>query len=287
MFQIKFSKITFVLLICALTFSVFAQARRKPSKKKPIKRAVSAQRTPADAAEDAETTEIKKNARPETEQTSTDKSSEFEKTNSRSGARGENKENSVYFYEFSQPNFTVSKISIEHDESGKGKITLLKKDFGEPETDPLQLSETTLERVKATWQALNFLDSTENYQYEKDYSHLGAMKFTLKKDGRQREAKFNWTENKDAKTLADEYRKIGQQFIWIFDINVARENQSLDAPRLLDALDALIRRNEVSDATQMIPLLNELSNDERIPLIARNHAAKLVKQIEKKNADKK
>jgi len=286
MFQIKFSKFVFVLLICALTLSVFAQAKRKPSRKKPVKKAASVQ-TSTVVADEATTTESKKNARPEAEQNPIDKSGEIEKTNSRPVVLKENKENSVYFYEFSQPNFTISKISIEHDESGKGKITLLKKDFGEPETDPLQLSTATLERVKAAWQVLNFLDSTENYQYEKDYSHLGAMKFTLKKDGREREAKFNWTQNKDAKTLADEYRKIGQQFVWIFDINVARESQPLDAPRLFDSLDSLIRRNEISDANQMIPLLNELGNDERIPLIARNHAAKLVKQIEKKNAEKK
>jgi hypothetical protein len=196
------------------------------------------------------------------------------------------KDNPVYFYEFAQPTFQISKIYIEHDDSGKGKITFLKKDFGEPEVNPIQLSATTLERVKGIWSALNFLDSTENYQFEKDFSHLGTMKFTMKKDGRAREATFNWTGNKDAKALADEYRKIGQQFVWVFDVGVARVNQPLDAPRLLDALDSLIRRNEVSDAAQMIPFLNDLGNDERIPLIARNHAAKLIKQIEK-NADKK
>jgi hypothetical protein len=31
----------------------------------------------------------------------------------------------------------------------------------------------------------------------------------------------------------------------------------------------------------MLPLLKELSNDERIPLIARNHATKLAEKIEK------
>jgi hypothetical protein len=123
----------------------------------------------------------------------------------------------------------------------------------------LQLSPATIERVKAIWRALNFLDSTENYQTVRDYSNLGAMKFTMKRDGRTREATFNWTDNKDAKSLADEYRKIGQQFVWVFDINVARENQPLDAPRLLDALDSLIKRKEISDAAQMIPLLKELS----------------------------
>lgn len=273
----KFSKIGFLFLFLALTFSAFAQAKRKTTQKKIVKKASSAHTKPVET----DVVEVKKNARPETESSETSQTTELVKTNSRP-AESAKEGKSVYFYQFEQPKFIVSKLNIEHDENGKGKITILKKDFSEPETDPVQLSTATLERVKNAWNALNFLDSTTDYQYEKDYSHLGTMTFTMKKDGRNREAKFNWTENKDAKMLADEYRKIGQQFVWIFDINVARENQPLEAPSLLDSLDSLIRRNEISDAEQMIPLLNELSNDERIPLIARNHAAKLVKQIEKK-----
>ena len=265
----------------ALTLSVSAQAKRKTVKKKAAKNPVLTQTMSAEEADAAAAG--KKNARPEAENqpAETTQTSDATKPNARpANAAKDNK--SVYFYEFTQPNFTVSKIDIEHDENGKGKITFTKQDFSEPVSDPLQLSETALERVKAAWSALNFLDSTENYQYEKDYSHLGNMTFTMKKNGKSREAKFNWTENKGAKNLADEYRRIGQQFIWVFDINVARENQPLESPRLVDALDSMIQRNEVSDAEQMISLLNELNNDERIPLIARNHASKLVKQIEKK-----
>jgi uncharacterized protein (UPF0147 family) len=67
---------------------------------------------------------------------------------------------------------------------------------------------------------------------------------------------------------------------------VARENQPLDAPRLLDALDSLIKRKEISDAAQMIPLLKELSVDERLPLIARNRSTKLAEKIEKSEQKK-
>lgn len=288
MFNKQFAKSLVVAssLILALTLSVTAQAKRKTVKKKSAEK-TAASKTPTATAENDAAQAVKKNSRPEIERQSTVaeetsdkvKTSETTKTNVRPAAAVENK--SIYFYEFSKADFLISKIFIEHDENGKGKITFQKKDFAELITDPLQLSAATLERLKATWQALNFLDSTETYQTVRDYSNLGAMKFTMKQDGRTRTAEFNWTDNKDAKALADEYRRIGQQFIWIFDITVARENQRLEAPRLLDALDALIRRNEVSDASQMIPLLMELSKDERIPLIARNHALKLIEKIEK------
>jgi len=269
-------------LILALTFSAFAQTKRKTTKKKTVKKATP---TKTQTVENDAATAIKKNLRPETEiqPTSTEKTDDQVKTNSRPAA-AETKP--VYFYEFSRPGFLVSKIFIEHDENGKGKITFLKKDFDETVTDPLQLSAATLERVKAVWTALNFLDSTENYQTARDYSHLGTMKFSIKRNGRERAATFNWTDNKDAKILADEYRRIGQQFVWIFDISVARENQPLDAPQLFDSLDSLIRRNEISDAAQMIPLLQKLSEDERIPLIARNHARRLIGSIEKDKSKK-
>ncbi|MBK7704381.1 MAG: hypothetical protein IPJ30_01070 [Acidobacteria bacterium] len=45
-----------------------------------------------------------------------------------------------YFYEFSQPKFIVSKITIEHDENGVGRISLMKQDWSEPDSDPIRVS---------------------------------------------------------------------------------------------------------------------------------------------------
>jgi hypothetical protein len=194
----------------------------------------------------------------------------------------------VYFYEFAQPNFLVRKVAIEHDENGKGRISFLKGSFPDLITDPIEISPAAMDRLRAAFGALNFLDSTDNYQYEKDYSHLGVVKITMRKSGRERTSEFNWTENKEAKALSDEYRRLSNQYIWMFDITLARENQPLQAPALLDELDSLVRRNEVSDGEQMTVFLKKLSQDERIPLIARNHATKIITAIEKQAAkDKK
>ena len=286
--QKTFSKILYAFIFFGLIFAVSAQTKKRTSKATPKKAAptknVIVEETPAKIA-------VKKNERPvvEPQDSSADNGAASDnqtlKINSRPNVSNESKP--IYFYEFTQPDFQVSQIFIEHDENGKGKITFSKKDFGETVSDPIQLSPGAMERIKQALENLNFLDSNENYQYEKDYSHLGNIKFTVKKDARQRTAAFNYTTNKDAKALADEYRKIGQQYVWNFDINVARENQPLEAPRLMDALDSLIKRDEIFDPIQMIPFLRELSNDERVPLIARNHASRLIKTIEKKNKEKK
>lgn len=190
-----------------------------------------------------------------------------------------------FVYEFSQPAFVISHIVIEHDENGKGKITFKKKDFDEEYDDPVQLSAATLEKLNAHFDALNFLDSTEDYQYEKDYSHLGNVKITRRKENKERTAAYNYTTNSDAKSLMDEYRKLANQYLWMFDMTVARQNQPLETPRIMKAMDGYIRRNEISDPIQMIPFLQDLSNDERVPLITRNDAANLVKKIEKKKKE--
>lgn len=62
---------------------------------------------------------------------------------------------------------------------------------------------------------------------------------------------------------------------------MARENQPLQTPGLMDAIAAYINRKEISDPPHLIPFLTELTTDERLPLMARNRAAKLIKQIEK------
>ncbi len=258
-----------------LTSALYAQTKRKakPAAKKPVVTAVAPTPSPISAEPAAEAKpELKKNERPVSNSGASKTANTLVTTDP------------VYFYQFSQPDFVVSKIVIEHDETGRGTITFTKNMFGGNVTDPLTVSAAALERINAAYAALNFVDSNESYQYEKDYSHLGVNTFTLKKGAKQRTAVFNYTVNKDAKVLADEYRKIGNQFIWIFDVTVARENQPLETPKLLDSLDSLLRRNEISDPMQMLHLLKGMKDDERIPLITRNHANKLAERIEKINS---
>ena len=186
-----------------------------------------------------------------------------------------------YSYEFTQPAFFIRHILISHDENGRGEISFERKDNDAAIVDPIELSTAALGRVKALWDALHFIDSNESYQSEREFPHLGTMRLGMTKGERVRVAEFNWTHDTNAFALVNEYRRIADQAIFIFNITLSRENQPLEAPKLLDELDKLYKRNGLSDPQQLVPLLGELSNDERIPLIARNHAARLLKQIQK------
>ena len=186
-----------------------------------------------------------------------------------------------YSYEFTQPKFYVKHIVLQHDAIGHGTITFERLNEDTPVTEPLELSATALARINAAWQGLQFLDSNTDYQSNKQFPHLGTMKIGMERGDRKRVAEFNWTNDKDAETLVKEYRKAADQAILVFDIAIARENQPLNAPKLMEAMESLIKRDGLSDPRQLLKLLEDLSTDEHVPLIARNHALRLIKLIQK------
>lgn len=186
-----------------------------------------------------------------------------------------------YSYRFERPGFLTSMMHLEHDGSGKGKITFLRDGNDEEITENVKLPATVVEKIDALYTTLKFLDSTENYQYEHDRSTMGNNTFTLTRDGRTRTAKFNWSTNEDAKALMVLYRGIGYEMVWKFEVELARENQPLETPSLMQEMESYLRRNEIADPTSLLPYLKNITTDERFPLMARNRAESMIKQIEK------
>jgi hypothetical protein len=186
-----------------------------------------------------------------------------------------------YLYEFAKAEFLISHVVIEHDALGRGKITFERRGEDTPIVEPIELSISALGRVLGLWTELHFLDSNENYQSPKSFAHLGTYKLHMDDGQRRRTAEFNWSNNKEAWSLANEYRRVTDQAILIFNLKLAREMQPLNSPQLLNEVETLLTRDGLSDPYQLVPLLTELKTDERIPLIARNHAVRILKKIEK------
>lgn len=185
---------------------------------------------------------------------------------------------SKYSYEFSQPDFYIRHVVIEHDATGKGKMTFERRNE-ESATEEFQLSEAALKRILGLYETLRFLDSQGEYQSDKQFPHLGTMKIGAEQGNRKRVVEFNWTRDPNASALANEYRRLTDQLVFVFDMSVARANQPLNAPKLLQGLESLLRRQGLSEPRQLLPLLAEISTDEHLPLIARNHASRLIKKI--------
>ncbi|MEP6925134.1 MAG: hypothetical protein ABI954_11765 [Pyrinomonadaceae bacterium] len=290
-------KCILLAILSVLTVTAVAQTRRKPRPKSVPKAATTTQTaTPsAEVAGDEALTSIKvpakKNERAENSMpTESNETTVPQKKNTQ--VNGANKANAAasqlpFNYEFAQPKFYITRVVIEHNAQGKGKITFQKQDLSDSLTDPLTISDKVLEKIQNLWTKLNLIESTENYQSpERNYAHLGTMKLRRWQGDMVREVEFNWTENQTVKDLTDEYKKLTEQYLWIFDMNVARENQPLNSPQLADRLNSLLNRNQISDPKQMLAYLHEVVDDERLPLIARNHTTKLIQRIEKLKEEK-
>lgn len=258
-----------VFMLFALVVAADAQTKAKPAKAKaskplPVKADEPSSAVPAPGPSKEEP---KKNARPN------------EVIEQKPAPAVQSKPE--YTYVFTRPGFTYERVVIEHDDSGKGTVTFKKSAYDEQITDPVSLSAKTMTTLRVAYDALDFLDSTESYQVARDYSHMGTIELTLRRIGRERTVRYNWTDNKNARALMDEYRRIANEYTWRFEISLARENQPLQAPGLMNVLESYVKRNEISDAKHLVPFLKELSTDERLPLMVRNRAAELAKQIEK------
>lgn len=201
--------------------------------------------------------------------------------NSKTDVTGATKDGTKYTYEFRQPTFWINHIVIEHDQAGRGTIQFSRKDENTPVVEPLQLSSAASTRILALWEGLQFLESDTNYQSARHFAHLGVMKIGMQRGDQKRVAEFDWTNNSAAADLVAEYRRAADQAIFVFDISIARENQPLNAPKLMEGLESMLKRNALSDPQQLLPLLKDLTTDEHVPLIARNHAARLIKKIQK------
>jgi hypothetical protein len=187
---------------------------------------------------------------------------------------------SRYSYVFENERFTTPLVEVEFDASGRGRFHFRKKD-GRDVTNDLAVSGTLVSQVKSLFEEINFLGSSEDYQHKKDFSHLGKVTLRYSDGGREREASFNYTDNPSMSRLVDIFRNIATQENRVFEIQTMRENDPLSMPAQMRMLESELKSKQIADPHQLVSLLEEIRQDEGLPLIARNHAERLIKSIGK------
>lgn len=186
----------------------------------------------------------------------------------------------AYSYLFENQRFTTTIQELEFDSSGHGKFRFKKKDSEEIVND-LTISQNLLTQIQSLFDQLNFISSQENYQHKKDFSHLGTMTISQSRNGKQRTVKFNYTDNSTMMQLRDIFQNIVNQETRFFEIEVVRETDPISTPTQMRLLDDDLRSKRIADPNRFVPLLNEIKLDESVPLIARNHAERILKAIGK------
>jgi len=184
-------------------------------------------------------------------------------------------------YKFENARFYISVIEIDLSATGTGELRFKRGESDEIIDRKFKLLPTTLTRILQLYGVTNFIDSSEEYQDKKDFSHLGWVSLTAQQGKRERKARFNYTTNKDISELADIFRAIATQEMHLFDIETSERYQPLDLPRLLDTLENDLNLRRIAEPEQLLTMLREISGNDTQPLIARNHATRMIDSIKK------
>ncbi|MGE0126977.1 MAG: hypothetical protein AB7U82_02640 [Blastocatellales bacterium] len=185
-----------------------------------------------------------------------------------------------YRYLFENPRFTTPVQELEFDSSGQGKFRFQRKDSDEI-VNKLSLSSDVLSRIQLLFDDLNFLASSEDYQHKKDFSHLGNMTITYSRAGKERTVKFNYTDNPSLSRLSEIFRNIITQETRLFELEAVLANDPISTPAQLRFLESELKSKHIADPQRFEPILKTIKLDEGVPLIARNHAERLLQMIKK------
>lgn len=187
----------------------------------------------------------------------------------------------VYRYVFENERFLTRRMVIEFNDQGKGTFSYLKKEDAEETSSPLTVSAAVLSQVKGLFEELRFLESQVEYQHKKDFSHLGRVTLMMQRKDRERTVTFNYTDHTAVNKLVEIFRNIATQETRIYELQNIRNSDPISTPTQMRLLESELKSNHIADPTGLIPLLQEIKMDESVPLIARNHAERLIKLIQK------
>jgi hypothetical protein len=184
-------------------------------------------------------------------------------------------------YKFENQRFYIPLIEIDLNAKGEGELRFKRGESDEVIDLKLKLLPETVARIRELYEKTRFLESDETYQDKKDHSNLGWVTLTVSAGERQRSARFNYTPNLEIKAVADIFRALANQQMDLFDIETALQYQPLDVPGKIEALDNDLRLERIAEPAQLIPMLRDIAKNDSAPLIARNHAKRIITAIEK------
>ena len=185
-----------------------------------------------------------------------------------------------YRYLFENPRFTTPVQELDFDGAGQGKFRFKRKD-SEEIVNKLSVSSEVLSQIQLLLDDLNFLASNEDYQHKKDFSHLGNMTITYSRGAKERTVRFNYTDNQSMTRLSEIFRGIITQETRIFELEAVLANDPISTPAQLRFLESELKSKHIADPHRFDPILKNIKSDESVPLIARNHADRLLQMIRK------
>ncbi|MGH9765436.1 MAG: hypothetical protein ACREDR_45205 [Blastocatellia bacterium] len=188
----------------------------------------------------------------------------------------------AFTYKFENARFYIPLIDLQVNADRTAELSFKQGESDDTIDQTFTVRPETMNKLVELTTRSRFLESDEDYQSKKDFSHLGWITITATEGGHHRTARFNYSQNKDVSDLAEIFRAVATQWIDLFHINVAVEHQPLDLPAQLDVLENDLQIERLAEPESLVGPLRDISQDDTLPLIARNHANKIITAIQKK-----
>jgi hypothetical protein len=186
----------------------------------------------------------------------------------------------LYRFLFENERFVVSLQEVVLTAEGKGRYRYQRKEMEEMVLT-FVASPAVMEEIRSLFEELDFLRSSESYQHRRDFSHLGTITLAMRRNGAEREVRFNYADRPQINQLVRLFRGLATQESRLFEIETVRATDPISTPAQLRLLEGELKSRTIADPKRFVPLLREIRLDEGIPLIARNHAARLLEQIDR------
>lgn len=186
-----------------------------------------------------------------------------------------------FSYKFENPRFDLRVIEIDLNSNGAGELRFTRGTSDEILDCKIKLLPATIARIRSLFGVSDFLDSKTEYQDKKDFTHMGWVTLGARQGARERKTRFNFTTNVQMNELKDIFLGIAWQEIALFDIENAERYQPLDLPKQLEMLENDLRLERITEPARVLAALNEIAGDDTQPLIARNHAKRIIEAIKK------
>lgn len=190
----------------------------------------------------------------------------------------------TYLYKFENARFSISSVEIRLNARGEGSIRYRKRDEDVEVNEEISLSQSAMQRFQELISEMGFLDSMESYDTGRNLEHMGTTIIRVNASGREREVTFHYTSHKSMLRLVELFKAVENQHYRTSELRFARQYSQLDLPKHLKMLEVDLKGRKIAEPTQLLPLLEEISLDDTVPLIARNSAAKIATQIRRTDA---
>jgi hypothetical protein len=172
------------------------------------------------------------------------------------------------------PGSVPAYVAIQLDRDGKCEY----KDA--PDDDrPLkfQLTEADVNAIFALAEKLDHLNRPLESPLK--VAFMGMKTFRFEDGAEKNEVKFNFSEDLDAKQLADWFERINESEQLLFVLERAAKYDKLGVNKAILQLEAAIDRKRVIAPEQMLPLLDRVSKNEGYMNMARQRAAAIAEAI--------